>query len=168
MTGPRMRAGDADRQSAVDRLAQHFTAGRLATDEYDERVGQAYSAVYLDELPTLFADLPSPAVGSRDPGPGGYRTGRVAPQAFWSDIGSWQGRSGMRRPGPFNGPPPRVFLALAVFAVLGMIFMTISALAHGFFPVPLVVLAVFLLARRGRCRGRRQRPRLDGADHAAH
>ena len=168
MTGPRIRAGDADRQSAVDRLAQHFTAGRLATDEYDERVGQAYSAVYLDELPTLFADLPSPAVGSRDPGPGGYRTGRVAPQAFWSDIGSWQGRSGMRRTGPFNGPPPRVFLALAVFAVLGMIFMTISALAHGFFPIPLIVLAVFLLARRGRGRGYRQRTRRDGADHAEH
>ncbi len=168
MTGPRMRAGDADRQSAVDRLAQHFTAGRLATDEYDERVGQAYSAVYLDELPTLFADLPTPAVGSRHSGPGGYRTGRVEPQAFWSDIGSWQGRSGMRRPGPFNGPPPRVFLALAVFAVLGMIFMTISALAHGFFPIPLFVLAVFLLARRGRGRGYRQRTRRDGADHAAH
>jgi len=150
MTGPRMRAGDADRQSAVDRLAQHFTAGRLAIHEYDERVGQAYSTVYLDELPALFEDLPTPLTNSRHTGSGGYRTtGPAAGQGAWSEVRQWRTRSAVRRPGPFTGPPPRVFQgALAVFVVLGMLFMTMEALEHGFVPIPLIVLAVFLLVRR--------------------
>jgi len=58
MTTPRMRAGTADRQAAVDGLTRHFTEGRLNPNEFDERVGTASAAIYLDELPELFADLP--------------------------------------------------------------------------------------------------------------
>ena len=46
-----MRAGTADRQAAVDGLTRHFTEGRLNPNEFDERVGTAYAAIYLDELP---------------------------------------------------------------------------------------------------------------------
>ncbi|NYJ07781.1 DUF1707 SHOCT-like domain-containing protein [Petropleomorpha daqingensis] len=55
---PRMRAGDADRAKAVERLGRHLGEGRLTVEEFDERVGQAHAAVYLDQLPPLFTDLP--------------------------------------------------------------------------------------------------------------
>jgi hypothetical protein len=55
---PRMRAGDADRATAVERLGRHLGEGRLTVEEFDERIGQAHAAVYLDQLPPLFTDLP--------------------------------------------------------------------------------------------------------------
>ena len=55
---PRMRAGDADRQRVVEQLGKHFGEGRLAVEEFDERVVRAHAAVHLDELPALTADLP--------------------------------------------------------------------------------------------------------------
>jgi hypothetical protein len=71
---PRMRAGDADRATAVERLGRHLGEGRLTVEEFDERVTQAHAAVYLDELPRLFVDLPS------DPPPVTPR--RQRPQAW--------------------------------------------------------------------------------------
>jgi hypothetical protein len=59
MTADRSRSGNADRQQSVDRLARHFTDGRLDSGEYDDRVRRAYASVYLDELPPLFSDLPA-------------------------------------------------------------------------------------------------------------
>jgi hypothetical protein len=66
---PRMRAGDADRATAVERLGRHLGEGRLSVEEFDERVGQAHAAVYLDQLPPLFTDLPPdpPPVAPRRP-----------------------------------------------------------------------------------------------------
>ena len=58
---PRMRAGDADRAQAVERLGRHLGDGRLTVEEFDERVTQAHAAVYLDQLPPLFTDLPPEA-----------------------------------------------------------------------------------------------------------
>ena len=55
---PRMRAGYADRTHAVERLGRHLGDGRLTVEEFDERVTQAHAAVYLDQLPPLFTDLP--------------------------------------------------------------------------------------------------------------
>lgn len=60
---PRMRAGDKDRQRVVEQLGKHLGEGRLTIEEFDERVIRAHASVYLDELPTLTADLP------RDPEP---------------------------------------------------------------------------------------------------
>lgn len=56
---PRMRAGDRDRQSVVERLGKHLGEGRLTVEEFDERVVQAHAATYLDQLPVLTADLPA-------------------------------------------------------------------------------------------------------------
>jgi hypothetical protein len=55
---PRMRAGDKDRQRVVEQLGRHFGEGRLTVEEFDERVVRAHAAVYLDEFPSLTADLP--------------------------------------------------------------------------------------------------------------
>src|SRR4051794_5100790 len=55
---PRMRAGDADRAKVVEKLGRPLGEGRLTVEEFDERVTQAHAAVYLDQLPPLFVDLP--------------------------------------------------------------------------------------------------------------
>ena len=60
-----MRVSDAERQAVADRLAEHFSEGRLDQAEFDERVGRAMSAKTRADLNGLFDDLPetgAPAV----------------------------------------------------------------------------------------------------------
>lgn len=56
---PALRASDADREQVVDRLKTAFSEGRLSQDEYNARMGQAYSARTYGDLGGLTADLPS-------------------------------------------------------------------------------------------------------------
>ena len=55
----RQRVSDADRDRVAAELSEHFQAGRLTQDEFDERVGQAISARTQGDLDKLVADLPS-------------------------------------------------------------------------------------------------------------
>jgi Flp pilus assembly protein TadB len=55
---PRVRASDADRDQAAAALREHLVAGRLTSDEFDERLDKAYAARTLGELDDLMADLP--------------------------------------------------------------------------------------------------------------
>jgi uncharacterized protein DUF1707 len=107
---PRIRASDADRDRTVAALREHLAAGRLTTEEFDERLDKAYAAKTLGELDGLMADLPridlgqSPdasldraAAGPPLPGrhPGGpveARPGRLSP-AWRAACGSWLGIS---------------------------------------------------------------------------
>jgi hypothetical protein len=61
-----LRVSDADRDRAVSELGDHFQAGRITTDELEERSGLALSAKTGNDLATLFADLPA----SQAPGTG--------------------------------------------------------------------------------------------------
>jgi len=54
-----MRASDADRQSAVERLRVALNEGRLNLHEYDERLMRAYQSVTYGDLAKVFADLPA-------------------------------------------------------------------------------------------------------------
>lgn len=54
---PRLRAGDADRQQAIERLTAAWRAGQLDTPEFRERTNTALEAIYVDDLDILFADL---------------------------------------------------------------------------------------------------------------
>ncbi|PRW62440.1 DUF1707 SHOCT-like domain-containing protein [Actinopolyspora mortivallis] len=58
--GNEFRVGDRDRDRAVALLGEHFSAGRLEVDEFDERCGRAARARYRSEIAALFADLPEP------------------------------------------------------------------------------------------------------------
>jgi hypothetical protein len=58
----RMRAADADRDATLAQLSEHFQAGRLTQDEFEERSGQALTARTMSELGDLMTDLPRPAV----------------------------------------------------------------------------------------------------------
>jgi Domain of unknown function (DUF1707) len=84
---PTMRASDADRDVVLAELGEHFQAGRLTSDELEERTGQALQARTFGDLARLTADLPQ-AASTRPPAgqaagavsrPGGHRPPMVAP-----------------------------------------------------------------------------------------
>ncbi|MEO3771686.1 DUF1707 domain-containing protein [Micromonospora sp. B9E7] len=54
-----MRAADADREAAAERLRVALNEGRLDLHEYDERLQRAYAARTYAELDALLTDLPS-------------------------------------------------------------------------------------------------------------
>ena len=54
------RASDGDREAAVERLREAALAGRLESDELEERLAQAYGARWCSELATLTADVTPP------------------------------------------------------------------------------------------------------------
>ena len=53
-----VRIGDAERDAAVSALGDHYAAGRLTREEFDERSDQAMQARFHGDLQPLFADLP--------------------------------------------------------------------------------------------------------------
>jgi len=54
-----LRIGDAERESAIAALGEHFAAGRLSKDELDERMDAAWTARTRSDLAILFHDLPA-------------------------------------------------------------------------------------------------------------
>lgn len=58
-TATSLRIGDAERDAAISDLAEHYAAGRLDQEEYDERTDQALSARTDADLGPLFVDLPA-------------------------------------------------------------------------------------------------------------
>ena len=77
-----VRIGDAERESAVTALGEHYAAGRLTKEEFDERSGVAWSARTAGDLAPLFTDLPRlQAHAARRPQP---------PRASWRlGMGLW-------------------------------------------------------------------------------
>lgn len=135
--GPELRIGDAEREAAVTALGEHFAAGRLTKEEYDERAGLAWAARTASALWPLFADLPRPrsprpdaaADGARHAGPGDRPGGR---------SGGWSGHGGRLRAA-----------VLPVFLVL----VGLTVLTHP----PVILLALLILpvwAKLGRHRAR--------------
>lgn len=62
-----LRITDADRDDALDRLADHYAAGRLDKDEFDERSDAVWTARTDADLAPIFADLqPRARPASRD------------------------------------------------------------------------------------------------------
>jgi uncharacterized protein DUF1707/uncharacterized protein DUF4190 len=76
---PDLRASDADREAAVERLRAAAMDGRLDSDELEERLAEAYGARWTSELARLTADVTAPIVFERP-------TRRVNPLAIASLI----------------------------------------------------------------------------------
>jgi len=68
VTSGQLRVGDGDREAAVTALGDHYAAGRLTKDEFDERSESAWRARTASDLAALFGDLPRP-VGAAAPAP---------------------------------------------------------------------------------------------------
>jgi uncharacterized protein DUF1707/uncharacterized protein DUF4190 len=81
-----MRASSADRERAVDVLKAGFAEGRLTQDEYNDRMGRAYTARTYGDLARLTADLPAgalpvpgwPVPAYQPPPPGGTNSMAIA------------------------------------------------------------------------------------------
>jgi hypothetical protein len=74
-----LRVGDEEREAAAAMLGEHYAAGRITKDEYDERVEQVWAARFGADLRPLFADLPPAASGlveARAAGAAAARRGR--------------------------------------------------------------------------------------------
>ena len=59
-----VRAARADRERVIDLLKAAFVQGRLARDEFDERVGQALASRTYGELAAVTADIPAELIGA--------------------------------------------------------------------------------------------------------
>jgi Domain of unknown function (DUF1707) len=73
-----MRASDADRDAVLAELSEHFQAGRLTHEEFDERSELALHARTYGDLADLTRDLPAPSralapAGTPRSGPAGPR-----------------------------------------------------------------------------------------------
>jgi hypothetical protein len=63
----RLRASHADREQVIDLLKTAFVQGRLAKDEFDARVGQAFASRTYAELSAVTADIPAAPVAAAPP-----------------------------------------------------------------------------------------------------
>jgi hypothetical protein len=72
-----LRVSGADRDQAIARLSEHFQAGRLTTEEFEERSAAALRTRTEHELGVLFTDLPP------DQGP----AAEAAVTLNWSGLG---------------------------------------------------------------------------------
>jgi hypothetical protein len=65
----RLRASHADREHVIETLKAAFVQGRLAKDEFDERVGQVFASRTYVELAAVTADIPAGLVSAQPPKP---------------------------------------------------------------------------------------------------
>jgi Domain of unknown function (DUF1707) len=126
-----LRVSDADRDRAISELSEHFQAGRLTADEFDERSGQALEARTGKELATLFADLPRDRAAVTSPPPPGpppaVRIGIAAPVlagvlvsliVFAYSQHSLRPHPAFATPGPHFTPLVPILVMLLVFGCL--------------------------------------------------
>lgn len=66
---PDLRLSDAERDDAIARLSEHYAAGRLDKDEFDERSDAVWTAKTQGDLAPVFADLAPPRSDRARPGP---------------------------------------------------------------------------------------------------
>ena len=63
------RASHADREQVIDMLKAAFVQGRLARDEFDQRVGQALASRTYADLAAVTASIPAGLTGAQPPQP---------------------------------------------------------------------------------------------------
>jgi hypothetical protein len=126
-----MRASDADRDAVLSELSEHFQAGRLTAEEFDERAGQALAARTHGELRNLLRDLPAARPGLQAPA-----TSSAAPP----QRPSWP-----------------ALLPVAVLAGVGIAVALSVGVAHGRWGFGWLLLLLFIARRVVRCTGASRR-----------
>jgi hypothetical protein len=128
-----IRVSDAERNAVTERLAAHYSDGRLDQAEFDERVSRAMTAKTRGDLEGLFDDLPDPEPAGAS-GTGG--TGPSVPYRL------------RRRRGPAR-PILLVALIIALAIALGH---TVAAFFIPWFWVAVFVVAILFITRSSRAR----------------
>ena len=119
-----VRASDADRDAVLSDLSEHFQAGRLTAEEFEDRAGRALSARTWGELENLLRDLPSTL------------TGPQASVAVTSSAGRPERPSG-------RGAPA----SIALLAVIGIAVAVSVGIAHSGWGLLWVVLGLLIVRR---------------------
>jgi Domain of unknown function (DUF1707) len=145
-----LRVSDADRDRAIAELSEHYQAGRLTTEELEDRTGRALQARTTADLAALFTDLPrrqAPLTG----GTGG--TGGTAASAA-------PGAAGTARASTSGAWPARVPVApVAILAVVAVLALLSGHLFHiAWVPVVAIIVVRLLVGGRGRREARDGRP----------
>jgi VIT1/CCC1 family predicted Fe2+/Mn2+ transporter len=89
---PPLRASDADREAAAERLRQACLEGRLDSDELEERLEAAYGSRWVADLERLTADVTPPPVAAPAvappiaPAPAGPTTNGLAVASLTASI----------------------------------------------------------------------------------
>jgi Domain of unknown function (DUF1707) len=134
---PQLRASDADRDAVVATLSENYQAGRLTTEELEDRTGKALAARTFGDLQALTADLPGPVASAPQPGPVPPTPGAT----------------------PRYGGPSRRLWFLVPVVLIGLAILRTGLLVGsghaGFWiiiPIALIALRLGLLGRRSRRR----------------
>jgi Domain of unknown function (DUF1707) len=131
-----MRVSDADRDRAIAELSEHYQAGRITTEEFEDRSGRALQARTTADLADLFTDLPrrqAPTTGATT----GAASTAPASTAPASPTRAWPARV-----------PVAPVTILAVVAVLALLSGHLFHIAW----VPVVAIIVVRLLAGGRNR----------------
>lgn len=83
---PELRCSDADREKIVTELREHYAAGRLTLEEFDERSDAAYQAKTFGALAKLTTDLPAALPEPAKPAASPARRPNAALRGAWT---SW-------------------------------------------------------------------------------
>jgi Domain of unknown function (DUF1707) len=101
-----LRASHADREKVIGTLKAAFVQGMLAKDEFDERLGQAFTARTHAELAALTADFPVNLVAAPPPRP------------VRAEGEKAEGEKPVLRPGQVLGGLTAVYAGVWAFALL--------------------------------------------------
>jgi hypothetical protein len=127
MPGPspaRVRASDADREAVVRTLHDAVVRGLLTMEEGEERLAATYAVRFVDELPSLTADLPPAPVPA--PVAPGWRALFVM---AWLQLRA--ALAGFSWRGSGRAVPSRPRLAIAAVALLALLSFGAAAAGEG-------------------------------------
>jgi hypothetical protein len=131
----RLRASHADRERVIGTLKAAFVQGRLAKDEFDLRVGQAFASRTHAELAAVTTDLPAERTAAQPPllaqvGQPVWRPGPViaVATALLAGVQAFV----FLPPWPTNseGDPPRAIVGLFVISTLMYLGTVLIAVCH--------------------------------------
>jgi hypothetical protein len=132
-----LRVSDSDRDRAIAELSEHYQAGRITTEEFEDRSGRALQARTTADLADLFTDLPR----RQAPATGATATGATA-----------TGAASTAPAGPARAWPARVPVApVTILAVVAVLALLSGHLFHIVW-VPVVAIIVVRLLAGGRDR----------------
>lgn len=122
-----MRASDDDRDRVVEILREQVTQGRLTFEEFEERIGRAYTAKTWDDLRALTNDLPVQMVF---PGERAAQTPANTLGPRTRDLGRYQHRQAWLLPALLCGVVALIAVgawSLSPFMLLGLVWIAFGS-----------------------------------------
>jgi len=132
-----LRVSDAEREQVIVTLKAAFVHGRLAKDEFDLRVSQAFASRTYAELAVVTADLPASPAAARSPVPARARAGQPVAQPGQVMAAATTVYVGIQAfvflspwPAPTAGDPAHAKVAL--FFLSGLVYLLIMVICIGY------------------------------------